>query len=98
MLRDRVLGSPWGCFGQAEGEGGPDEVKDQHPLLRTPAEEDPGGQAGPGSALVLRPAPRRPGQTESGPGFGAGQKKVRGMRTFGLRFWVMLMVGGAVVR
>lgn len=57
------------------------------------AEEAPGGQSGPVTALVLRSAPWRPGQTESDPGTEAGQRKGFGkgrwMRTFGLRFWVM---------
>lgn len=93
-MRDWVLGALWSCYGQAEGKGGPDEVLNLHPLLEMKAEEAPGGHVGPGIALVLlRPAPWRPGQIESDPESGAGQRKGFGkgrwMRTFGLRFWVM---------
>lgn len=99
-MKDWGQGALWSCYGQAEAEGGPDEGQKQHPPLRRKVEEAPGGQVGPGTALVLRPAPWRPGQTESDPEFGAGQRKDFGkgrwMRTFGLRFWVMKMVGAAV--
>lgn len=66
-----------------------------HPLLGMKAEEAPGSQVGPGAALVLRPAPWRPGQTESDPGSGSGVDQRKGfgrgrwVRTFGQRFWVM---------
>lgn len=94
LLGDWVQGALRSCYGQAEGEDVPVEVENQHPLLTMKAEEAPGGcQVGPGIALMWRPAPWWPGQTESDPGFGADQRKGFGkgrwMRTFGLRFWVM---------
>lgn len=66
------------------------------------AEEAPGSQVDPGTALVLRSAAWRQGQTESDPGLGSGVDQRRGfgkerwLMTFGLRFWVMKMVGAAV--